>query len=201
MIYIIGGAPRCGKTIFSKMLSQKKHIPWFSSDVIATIVSPYISKKIKTKTLPVLNVCVDPPQLLLRGEIQNAKILWPGMRQLLLSLLKHKQNAVVEGVHLFPNFIHELETMKGSGFARKNIRALFLIKEDEQNIIEGFKKSDKSSDWLLQCVKTEEDMRNAAKMVKIKSMYLKKQAVKHGYRVINTEKDFQKTLKQLLKEF
>jgi 2-phosphoglycerate kinase len=200
MLYLVGGSPRCGKTTFSKMLAKKKRIPWFSTDLVATIVFPYIPKKEKAKKLPELNVCVASPKLLLQAEIQNAKTLWPGVQRLLFALSMNRHDAVIEGVHLFPDFIHELETMKEWEFIRKDIRSVFLIKKDEQKIIEGFKKSDKSSDWLLQCIKTEADMHNAAKMVQIKSIYLEKQANKYGYRVVNTENDFQKTLKQLLKE-
>ena len=38
MIYLIGGAPRSGKTILSKRIAQKNGIPWISTDTIRSIV-------------------------------------------------------------------------------------------------------------------------------------------------------------------
>ena len=115
--------------------------------------------------------------------------------------MKWKHDCILEGVHLFPKFLHEFETLKEWGSRRNEICIIYLIKKDGRKIIGGFKKSDKASDWLLHCVNTEEDLRNAAKMVRVKSIYLEKQAVKYGYRVVNTETDFQRTLRELLKEF
>jgi 2-phosphoglycerate kinase len=45
MLYLIGGSPRCGKTTFSKMLAYEKRISWFSTDLAATIIRPYLSEE------------------------------------------------------------------------------------------------------------------------------------------------------------
>lgn len=195
MIYLIGGAPRCGKTTFSKMLAHKKRIPWISTDLIESIVAEYMSPKEKVKKFPCPNVCTAKPDVSLRAEIKTAKTLWPGAKRFIEALLKWKHDYVVEGVHLLPQYIHELERTE----YWKQIRVLYLIKKDPQRIINGFKSSHKESDWLLQCIKTEDDYRNAAEMVRCKSLYLEKRAKKFHYPVVNTEKDFNQTLQKLSK--
>jgi len=46
MIYLIGGAPRCGKTKVAKQLSKKLGIPWISADSLEGVVAAYVNKKI-----------------------------------------------------------------------------------------------------------------------------------------------------------
>ena len=77
MIYLIGGAPRCGKTTFSKRLAAKKRIPWISTDLIESIVAEYMSPAERQKGFPLANVCTALPEESLRTEIISAKTLWP----------------------------------------------------------------------------------------------------------------------------
>lgn len=197
MIYLIGGAPRCGKTILAKELSYKKRIPGISSDLVASIVKPYLPNNGKRK-FSTASVCTTSPSVLLREEIRNAKILWPGIKRLILSLLKWRHDYIVEGVHLLPELVHEFEKMKEWETVRNEIRIVYLIKKDGQEIIKGFQSCDKESDWLLQCISTEQDFKNAAQMVIAKSKYIENKAQQFGYQVVNTDKDFKKSIKKLL---
>ena len=197
MIYLIGGAPRCGKTTFSKILAAKKRISWISTDLIESVVAEYMSPDEIRKGLPTANVCTALPQESLRTEIISAKTLWPGTKRFIKALLKWKHDYVIEGVHLLPQFVHELEKLEHWD----EVRVLYLVKQDQQRIIEGFKRSRIESDWLLQCIKSDHDFRHASAMVRCKSLYLKKQALKYHYPVVNTEKDFKQTLRKLLARF
>ena len=49
MIYLIGGAPRVGKTILSQQISTKLHIGWISTDLLMTLLSLTNVEGIKTK--------------------------------------------------------------------------------------------------------------------------------------------------------
>jgi len=197
MLYLIGGAPRCGKTTFSKKLAAKKRIPWISTDLIESIVAEYMSPDEIRKGLPTANVCTASPQESLRTEIISAKTLWPGTKRFIKALLKWRHDYVIEGVHLLPQYVHELEKLDHWD----EVRVLYLIKQDQRSIVDGFKRSHVESDWLLQCIKSENDLRHAAEMVQCKSLYLKKQASRYHYPVVNTEKDFKATLQKLLKKF
>jgi 2-phosphoglycerate kinase len=196
MLYLIGGAPRCGKTTFSKMLARSKNIPWISTDLIAGVVKEYSARPLTHG-----NSCVDSPESLLQGELENAAVLWPGVRHFILSLLKWRHDYVVEGVHLLPEYVHELEQVPEWALVRDRVRIVYLVKTDEQKIVDGLRQGDKSSDWLLQCIGSEDDLRNAAKMIVEKARYIERGARAHGYRVVMTDDRFRETLEALAGEY
>ena len=88
MIYLIGGAPRCGKTILSKQIAQQKNIPWISTDMIRSIVLactpkaqmnkkfPYEKLQQEKQATPYQDVNFNPPRRLLLAEIAESKSLW-----------------------------------------------------------------------------------------------------------------------------
>ena len=43
MFYLIGGAPRTGKTTLAKQLSKKLVLPWISTDTLESVVLKYFS--------------------------------------------------------------------------------------------------------------------------------------------------------------
>jgi 2-phosphoglycerate kinase len=200
MLYLIGGSPRCGKTTFSKMLAYEKRISWFSTDLAATIIRPYLSEEDGNAFFDVGNILTDSPQKLLECEVKNAEILWPGVKRLIVSLLKWKHEGVTEGVHLLPKLLHELEVDPEWETVRDHVRIIYLVKKDEAEIIDGLKRSDKAKDWLLQSLKSDADLPKAAKMIREKSLFLESEARKYDYRVVNTENNFHETLKKLLEE-
>lgn len=201
MIYLIGGAPRCGKTTFAKMFAREKRIPGISTDLIASIVKPYIANAQGEHAFIAGNVCSEGPEEQLKGEIQNSHVLWPGIRRFMCSLLRWNHDYVIEGVHLLPALIHEFEMSPDRERLGGEFCIIYLLKKDTKKILEGLKKADPELDWLLQCVKTEDDLISAAESIRRKAIYFEDEAKKYGYRVINTEEDFGTILQNLLNEF
>jgi 2-phosphoglycerate kinase len=196
MIYLIGGAPRCGKTTLSKKLAYKKRVSWISTDLIAAIVKPYVQERAERRRF-----LIDSAEDLLLSEIEDAKALWPGIKRFILSLIKWQHDYIIEGVHLFPQLLEELKHDEKWQSLQKEIKVLYLIKTDEKLIAKGLAKGEKETDWLLQCVNTKDDFKKAAHMIQVKSEYVEKQASACGYRIVNTDKGFKKTIASLLKEF
>jgi cytidylate kinase len=52
MIYLIGGAPRCGKTTIAKKLSKKLLISWISADTIESMIATNTSSRDIIKLFP-----------------------------------------------------------------------------------------------------------------------------------------------------
>ena len=48
MIYLIGGAPRAGKTILVQRLSRKLHVGWISTDLLLPLLGMTNVEGIKT---------------------------------------------------------------------------------------------------------------------------------------------------------
>jgi len=189
MIYLVGGAPRCGKTIFSKMLSKKKRISWISTDGLESVIKVYNPEK-----FPKLDTCKATPKQLLAAEIKDAKTLWPGVERLIRSMLKWKHDYVIEGVHLLPQLVAKLKKLP----EWKQIKVVYLVKHDTDKIIAGFKQSDPETDWLVRCIKSDDDWQTYADMVMVKAEYMEKEAKKYGFKLVNTENNFKKTITNLL---
>lgn len=200
MLYLIGGSPRCGKTTFSKMLAYEKRISSFSTDLAATVIHPYLSQEDGDAFFGVGNILTDSPRKLLEDEIKNAKILWPGVKRLIVALLKWKHEGVLEGVHLLPEFLHELESLPEWETVKDQVQIVYVIKKDEEKITEGLKRTEKAKDWLLQSLRSDADLPKAARMIREKSLFLEAEAQKYGYRVVNTEDAFNETLETLRNE-
>lgn len=171
------------------MLAKKKRISWISTDGLESVIKVYNPEK-----FPKLDTCKATPKQLLAAEIKDAKTLWPGVKRLIQSCLKWKHDYVIEGVHLLPQLVAELKKMP----EWKQIKVVYLIKRDKDKIIAGFKQSDPETDWLVRCIKSDDDWQTYAEMVMVKAEYMEKEAKKFGFKVVNTENNFKKTITSLL---
>lgn len=195
MIYIIGGAPRCGKTILAKRIALKKKIPLLLTDAIRPVILSYLPKsELKTKmsfTAMKGSECCSSEESL-RAEIIEAKTMWPGIKALIHQLSLCKQNYVIEGVHLLPELVWQLKKEK----YWKNIKIVFLIKNDLDKIVAGLTKNKDEFDWLQSCLSDKNKLCHIAEMVKLKSSYIEKQTKKYRFTVVNTDTAFKEVIKK-----
>jgi len=202
MIYLIGGSPRCGKTILAKQIAYKKRVPLISTDVIRQIVlhstpKSEIKKKFPEEPLKRFKnkflFEVYSPEKLLKAQIKEAETIWPGVKAFIEPTIRHKQDFIIEGIHLLPKLVKQFKGNK----IWKNFRVVYLVKEDLDLIVNGFSKNPNKYDWMYPSIKNDKDrLLSAAKMVRIKGDYLNKEAIKYKFKIINTEVNFDKKLKQ-----
>ena len=209
MIYLIGGAPRCGKTILSKQIAQQKNIPWISTDMIRSIVLactpkaqmnkkfPYEKLQQEKQATPYQDVNFNPPRRLLLAEIAESKSLWPSIRKMIEHLIDCELDYVLEGVHLMPGLVSQL---KGTSYW-KQVKLVYLVKTDLDEIKNGFLKNTSKHDWLAGAFKNTELLNRVARMVQTKSAYITDQAKKHDFTVVDTGRDFAKKLQVAVKQF
>ncbi len=188
MIYLIGGAPRCGKTILAKRIARQKNIPWISTDIIRSVVLAYSKKSQINKMFPYEKVSLgkDPVVDLLRAEITESKSLWPGVQTFIEHLIDCKEDYIIEGVHLMPKLVNEL---RGTKRWRK-VRLIYLIKDDLVKIKKGLQQNTAMHDWLAGALKNNDTLEKAAKMIQVKSRYISKTAQKYRFKVVNIDDDF-----------
>lgn len=188
MIYLIGGAPRCGKTILSESMAAKNKLSWISTDTIRSVILAHTPKSQIKKKFPYekLRLERDAPEKLLKAEITEAKTIWPGVRAMIEHLINCRQDYIVEGVHLMPTLVHQL---KGTRYW-KQIRLVYLVKTDLSEIKDGFLRNTSKHDWLYAALKNVKTMDKAARMVQTKSIYIADQAKKYRFRIIDTATDF-----------
>lgn len=197
MIYLIGGSPRCGKSIISKRLAKKLDCPTFACDYLRPIVIAYTPKEELNQKFPFIKMYDDighsndvffennSAEEMLAADLVEAKTLWLGIREFVKQKAVLDRDVVIEGVQLLPELVAKLQGEKYF----KNIRVAYLIKEDEQQILEGFTRNTQN-DWLIKDSNTEKTLPLAARMVQVYSNYFKNEAEKYGFEVFNTEDDF-----------
>lgn len=206
MIYLIGGSPRCGKTILSKKLAQKLGVQWFACDALRPVVMAYTPKEEYAEKFPVVKMYDDnecdndvffeenSAEEILNADIIEAKTLWRGIKEFIGHKAVVEKDIIIEGVQLLPELIDELRKEKYF----KDTRIVYLTKEDEQKILDGFAKNTSGFDWLTQNIKDNETLPRAARMVKVYSEYFNKEAKKYGFEVFNTDYDFEKNLEKAI---
>jgi 2-phosphoglycerate kinase len=200
MIYLIGGAPRCGKTILSKKLAIKHGISWISTDSLQVIVQNSIAKSELRRRFPFLFLPGSEsltPQESLSAELVESRSAWPGIKAFVIHQIQCHQDCIVEGVHLLPQLVYKLH---GTPYW-KHLRVIYLIKEDEAKIADGLIKNAEIHDWLRPSLNKPSVVMLIAKMIQLKSRYLKNKAKEYKFKVVNTENNFKESLEKLAKEF
>jgi 2-phosphoglycerate kinase len=199
MLYLIGGAPRCGKTTFAKLLSQKLNCAFISADDVRKEEIEKLGATAKEKFPFEATYANDndiffqnySAEEILAGEIKEAHSLWPRMEEIIEASLKQNSNAIIEGVQLLPDFLEKYKN-------NSNVKIVFFYKKDEQLISEGFHKSKDEEDWLLINTKDPVTFEKAAKTYSLYGKYFETEAKKHGFESVNMEHDFTEKLKTLL---
>jgi len=195
MITLIGGAPRCGKSILAEQLSRQTRTSSISTDALSPMITQYLPKKNLHKLMPFEKKGSEhmTPRQSLQAEIQESKTLWPGIERFIKQLIDMRQDYIVEGVHLLPRYVTSLlRTSYG-----KQIRTVYLIKKDIIQITHGFGKNTNPFDWIANCLDDPTLLHHMAEMVALKGVYVEKQAKRYHLPVYNTEQHFTKTLRDV----
>jgi 2-phosphoglycerate kinase len=201
MIYLIGGAPRCGKTTLSKTIASKKRISFISMDVLRPMIMASFKKGEWKKIFPSENI--ETPKGKFQFEVidsrEAVKIMniessttWPPIKALIEKLIEREEDYVIEGANLMPKYLKQLKRTK----YRKHIRVVYLVKTDLEKIKNGFAKTTKGVyDWMYPYIKGDDDrITMAAQYVQGYGRYFEKEAKKNGFDVFNTQDNFNKVL-------
>ena len=92
MLYILGGAPRCGKSIISRELVSKSQIPYFCIDFLITAY----------EQVPALDIK--------HGQefVSKAEKIWKISKPMISSILKQDPKYLIEGDGILPKHANEL---------------------------------------------------------------------------------------------
>ena len=199
MLYLIGGAPRCGKTILTEKIAKQKNIPYLSVDAFRAGLIPYFSQDEITKKLPdqYLRLETNTAEELLASEIIESKTLWLGIRGIIEYLILCKQEYIIEGVALMPEHIHELLKTHDAS----HIRIIYLVKTDKEKIKDGLINNTSKHDWLKDLLQHEEFIEKAVNMIHMKSTYIQEQAKRFDFTVIDTSEHFTEKIQELSQGF
>jgi 2-phosphoglycerate kinase len=169
-IILIGGPQATGKTTLAKELSARLNIPWISTDQIRTICG--ITPRGKE---------------VLSEEIENNEEIWKGVERFIKSPFPWEA-VIVEGVAVLPHLVASLNI---------KVSPIFIIDTDEKRIAETIYQRSLLP-WIN--TKTEEQQRKKVAYIIEFNHFIKKEAEKYNFPVVEvskTNQDVEKVMELL----
>jgi 2-phosphoglycerate kinase len=68
-------------------------------------------------------------------DMSEAEILWPAVKSFVEDKARWENDFVLDGIHLLPKYLDKISEER-----KPNIRIIFLVKKNENKILEGFEK-------------------------------------------------------------
>ncbi len=204
MIFLIGGPPKCGKTTLAKCLAHKRRIPWISADTLQNVVWAYTPKTKRPALFPHNRQRMPSndkyyseysSRQIVQGYIGQAKTSYDAIRMTVETYLEDGENIIIEGYQVTPEIVHRI----GKKYGQKNIKAVFLVRCDEQKFVLDVRKSVTPNDWILRRTKNETTYWRIAKMVVEYSRYFETEAKKHRLKTFDMSQGFNNQVRAIEK--
>ena len=182
MLYILGGAPRTGKTLISSQITKKKGVPCFSTDFLISSLQ---------RGAPEFGIKHGQP------FIPKAKRLWKFTEPLMKSFIGNADEYLIEGDGLLP--------LQARAIYREypdKVRSCFLgftkiNKKDKLALIREYEHL--SDEWTSKH-SDKEVIAFIDSMVEF-SEYLKSECKKHSITFVEVGKNLSKVEKRVMDEF
>jgi hypothetical protein len=108
-LYLVGGAPRVGKSSLAQRLLELDGIPWLPTDVLRTVLR---------RVLPQLDAIDQDPV----DALRLAELMYPHVEQAAEVCAEEAERFLIEGFELSPSFVARLQAALG----QPEVRGCFL---------------------------------------------------------------------------
>lgn len=177
MIYLIGGAPRVGKSLLASQLVAAKPMPSFSLDFLYNLSQ--ITKIPEFGGAPIL---------------EKGRLFYPTLKELLVDVKRRSENCVIEGEVILPEFISDLSV-------KYDIKCCFLglSGTNLETILEhgGYFNWPK---WKLENGQ-EDEVKDLAERTVSRSLIIQKEAEKYGLPYYDMATNYSRTSEIALRRF
>lgn len=172
MIYLIGGAPRAGKTILAQRLSSKLHVGWISTDLLLTLLGMTKVEGIKTEW----NAAPE-------AVTASAEWFFPYLERFIWGVSSMAEQYVIEGVDFLPAQVAQLAL-------QYQLRSVFLgCSSMTLESLDQFPGHSAGYGYLPEAMR-----RQIAQDVPLMSEFFRQQAERFGYPYIDMVSDFPQRL-------
>jgi 2-phosphoglycerate kinase len=150
MIYLLGGAPRVGKSIAAKRLAEKVGAKLIKADDVASDYAGSLPEGERMEKFPFPGFSGEPsendraPGEMTRLQLVDAKSLEPELERLIARAQSAGEALVLEGVQLLPEFVRQIADKLG----QDTVRSLFIGSTDAARVREGISKNTSPDDWM-----------------------------------------------------
>lgn len=159
MIYLIGGAPKSGKTFLANHILKEKKISFFQTD--------YLMMGLNKD----LRIGVDSDS----NDFLVSSILEPILIKMITAMIENKETYLIEGVHLMPSLLRKLKDKYCDDIICCTIGYTLISKERKiKEIIENSK--DINNNWY--CNMNENEFLKSIEEAILESKEIKEQSKK-----------------------
>lgn len=171
MLYVLGGAPRSGKTLLARRIVSEKGIPYFPLDALFGALA---------NGAPELGVSYE------NSLVERPSKMWPISKHLFKFFFQEEKDYLLEGDSILPAQMDELVR------AGKPIKCCFLgyadvSADDKLSLIRKHHQGE--IDWTKDM--SDEDMLGMVNEMIRFSIYLKEECVKYGIKYFDVSHDFE----------
>ena len=191
MIFLLGGAPRVGKSIISSEIQQRYAVSVVSTDslgaVLENVLSPEATPDLfvfdKFNKMPVterLQLITKDPAELIDYVRKESYVVWKAVEPFIRRENEEGRDALIEGVAILPELVSRLEDIPH--------RVVFIGNQGE-NHKQSIKKSaeENEHDWMRDM--SDQYICAFAMFVKKMSVYIEQEAKKYGFDYIEMDKE------------
>ena len=198
MIYLIGGAPRVGKSLMAKKLVEETKSHFISTDDVCETFISGLSDEQRTQKFPMPNFSGEASHNTMsskeRVDLQmiSAKSLEPELDRIIGETIQKQETIVLEGIHLLPSHVRSLEEK----FGKENVFAIFVGSSDLDLVVDGIYKNTNPHNWLKDS--DEAVIRQVGEFVVEFSNRIKKETEENSVPYIERTKDFEADVNRFL---
>ena len=182
MLYLIGGAPRCGKTTLARRLAQAlgcSHVP---VDYLGSAFANYIPAAELPQRYPAWGIAsVDErfatytADQIIANYRTKATTVWPGLRAFCEYALLQGHPMVLDGYQLEPRFVHELIV----AYPQFPIAPVMLTRMQVELIRDDLIRTTDPEDWVGQSATQAVTFTRIAEMVSQYSYFFSAEAARY----------------------
>lgn len=151
MIYLVGGAPRLGKSTVAREAMKRLSVSWESTDTIRSAVNAALSPASRARFLPFASVADHDEvfrratETIIEQQLTEARTLEGPLEAYLADHAMTDEPIILEGLHLTPAFIKKIAESRP--FNNK-IRAVMLLAPTTEILLRDIQASHGHHDWL-----------------------------------------------------
>lgn len=191
MIFLLGGAPRVGKSIISSEIQQRHAVSVVSTDSLGAVLENVLSLEAlpdlfvfdKFNKMPIterLQLITKNPAELIEYARKESHVVWNAVEAFIRRENEEGRDIFIEGVAVLPELVSRLEDLPH--------RVVFIGNQGE-NHKENIKKFSKENehDWMRDV--SDQYSCAFAMFVKQMSAYIEQEAKKYGFEYIEMDKE------------
>lgn len=191
MIYLIGGAPRVGKSVIAEHIANTQGIQLVKLDDVCRDMCRNLPPAEQATLFPCPSFSGDPsknvlpPQQRVELQLLEAVTLRGEIDRLIANYHEQQKNLIVEGVYLLPSHTGYLIERYG----KDALRCVFIGCTNEDCILDGMNRNTAPDDWLKES--SASVRQQVAHFVAAFSQVTKRESARHDLDYIERSFDFE----------